>query len=73
MKNEKTIVVCGLLTSPPHLPDNRVGKCYKCGRKVQFRPHAPRGKKICMACFKPQSGETMTTTPRMIEDAIGYL
>lgn len=44
-------LVCTLADFPTPFTDNLTGFCCECGRKVQFRWHAPRKpKRICMEC-----------------------
>lgn len=47
---EQRIVVCTRITTPLLVPDNRIGKCSECGWKVQFRPDAPKARKLCLQC-----------------------
>lgn len=74
-EREEVVVVCARITTPLILPDNRIGKCAECGWKVQFRPHAPRGRRRCMECAIAliEPGTKIETTPRMLEDYRDYL
>ena len=67
---DEVVVICARITTPLYIPDNRVGRCSECGWKVQFRPHAPKGRKICMLCASDlvEPGDTMKILPRMLED-----
>lgn len=48
------MVVCRLVTDPLLFPDNDVGRCQKCLRPVQFRPHVPaKPPKMCDECARP--------------------
>ena len=69
-KPDETIVICARITTPLYIEDNVIGECSECGWKVQFRPHAPKGRKMCMLCAADQvePGSTMEILPRMLED-----
>jgi hypothetical protein len=61
--------------SSVYLADNRVGKCYDCGCKVQYRPYAPHhARKVCFECAQPliADGAEVVTTPKMAADARNY-
>jgi hypothetical protein len=45
---DEVVVVCARITTPLYIPDNKIGKCSECGWKVQFRPHAPKGRRMCV-------------------------
>jgi hypothetical protein len=48
------MLICRLVTDPLLFPDNKVGRCQKCLRPVQFRPHAPKKPpKMCDECARP--------------------
>lgn len=47
---DEVVVVCARITTPLYIPDNKIGKCSECGWKVQFRPHAPKGRRMCVVC-----------------------
>lgn len=49
-KDDDRVLVCMRLSTPLIVPDNRIGRCSECGWKVQFRPSAPRYRKMCMEC-----------------------
>jgi hypothetical protein len=74
------VLVCAKLTTPLWLADNRVGVCAECGCGVQYRPHAPRSRKICQGCFIKQAeraaeaGEPISlyTTEQMLADFAAY-
>jgi hypothetical protein len=72
--DDEVIVLCARITTPLYIPDNRIGRCSECGWKVQFRPHAPRGRRVCMKCavMLIEDGATMKTSPRMLEDLQTY-
>lgn len=72
--DDELVVVCARITAPLMLPDNATGKCSHCGHRVQFRPHAPAGRKLCEECaFAVLDDDTeIVTTPRMIEDVVNY-
>lgn len=74
-RDDEVVVVCVRITTPLMIPDNRIGKCSACGWRVQFRPHAPRGRRLCMECADDVigSGAKVVTTPRMLEDYRDYL
>jgi hypothetical protein len=73
-RDEEVVVVCARITTPLYIPDNRIGKCSECGWKVQFRPHAPKGRKMCMLCAADlvEPGTTMKVPPRMLDDLRTY-
>jgi len=73
-KQEEVVVVCARITTPLYIPDNEIGKCSECGWKVQFRPHAPKGRKMCMQCAVGlvEAGAKVELTPRMLEDLQDY-
>ena len=74
MSKDEAVVICARITTPLYIPDNRVGKCSECGSKVQFRPHAPRGRKICMECAIDliEDDTKVELLPRMLEDLKTY-
>jgi hypothetical protein len=44
-------LVCTLADTPTPFEDNLVGNCHFCGKKVQYRWHAPRKpKRVCLEC-----------------------
>jgi hypothetical protein len=67
---EQIIVVCARITTPLLMADNDIGECSECGWKVQFRPHAPKSRKVCMECASDQiEPDTKVKVPRrMLED-----
>ena len=73
-KRDDVVVVCARITAPLYIADNKIGKCGECGWKVQYRPHAPKGRKLCMKCAVDLLGpETkVTMAPRMLEDVKTY-
>lgn len=49
--SKKDIVVC--MSNPKFkLSDNLEGNCFLCGKRVEFRPHNKKLKKICSECFE---------------------
>lgn len=53
-------VVCALLKDgqEPYYEDNIIGECKDCGRRIQWRPHAPMGPpRICTGCFTKKLDE----------------
>ncbi|MCK1742161.1 hypothetical protein IVA80_15155 [Bradyrhizobium sp. 139] len=66
------ILVCAPITDAGLLlPDNATGRCADCQCRIQFRPHAPRSKKVCFRCAKAlllEPGAEVQITPRMAED-----
>jgi hypothetical protein len=72
--DDEVIVLCARITTPLYIPDNRIGRCSECGWKVQFRPHAPRGRRMCMVCAATlvEDGATMEIPPRMLQDLQTY-
>jgi hypothetical protein len=72
--DDELVVVCARITTPLILPDNATGKCSECGHGVQFRPHAPPGRRLCGECalaIRDDDTESVTT-PRMVEDVRNY-
>jgi len=72
--SEENILVC-MRTPPRLMEDNRIGFCSECGSRIQYRPHAPAWRKVCMECALPHmmvDGAEIATTPQMLEDAIEY-
>jgi hypothetical protein len=72
---DETVVVCARITTPLMLPDNRIGKCFECGWKVQFRPHAPKGRRMCAVCALDliDDNTEVEITRRTIEEVGEYL
>ena len=73
--DEEVVVVCARITTPLYMADNIVGKCSECGWSVQFRPHAPAGRRMCMECAGDiiEPGAKVFTTPRMVEEIKAFL
>lgn len=66
-------VVCLTADRPVHFTDNLFGDCVECGCRVQFRPHAPPGARICLRCFQEKVAEdkdpvVFVTTPEQIAE-----
>jgi len=75
VKNQKeVVVVCARITTPLYIEDNETGTCSECGCMVQFRPHAPKGRKICMGCASDliETGAKVEVTPRVMQDLKDY-
>jgi hypothetical protein len=72
--DDELVVVCARITTPLMLPDNATGKCSDCGHGVQFRPHAPDGRRLCQECALAiiDDDTEIIITPRMVEDAVNY-
>lgn len=53
------VIVCRLAPqgAPLLVPDNLVGHCSKCWRMVQFRPHAPKVRRVCDQCLRLELAE----------------
>ncbi len=48
------IIVVRRLTDPLMMPDNKIGKCSWCKKKIQYRPHNPtKPKMVCDVCIAP--------------------
>lgn len=47
---EDMVVLCAPPTARTPFTDNRTGTCFQCAAEVVYRPHAERGKKLCMTC-----------------------
>ena len=73
--DEPVTLLCARITTPLYIADNRIGRCAECGWKVQYRPHAPKGRKICMECaIDLVPGDTnVRTTPEMLADFQSHL
>ena len=73
--NDETILLCERITTPLILPDNRIGKCFECGSKVQFRPHAPKCRRMCVRCAADHVDEIteIEITPRTLQEVREYL
>ena len=76
------VLVCVPVTMPLVLPDNKVDDCAACGRRIQYRPTAPRKvTRMCVDCVKEEIAEKeargikteMIATPTAIEEAIAML
>lgn len=50
--SDEFVVICMRITAPLILPDNQTGNCRACGWRVQFRPDAPSGPRLCFECAK---------------------
>jgi hypothetical protein len=73
---EKVIVVCARVAGPLLFPDNEVGRCDVCNRRVEHRPHVPKPHILrCFRCATALIGpdDEIATTPRMIADALAIL
>jgi len=46
------VIVCAPYRAwePLIFPDNRVGVCAFCREAIQYRPDAPRGRRLCAVC-----------------------
>jgi hypothetical protein len=74
-KPDDVVVVCARITTPLYMADNRTGTCCGCGWTVQFRPHAPEGRRMCMECAAVlvPSDAKITILPRMLDDLKAYV
>jgi len=75
MKNWPVILVCGDFDGDLYIPDNQIGKCDICGRRVQYRPHAPKPHILrCTRCAADMVGpdDRVGTTKQMVKDAADY-
>jgi hypothetical protein len=75
VSDDETILICAPVDGELQLPDNLVGKCAECGRRLQYRPHAPKGRMMCLQCALPliEAANRVVIEPLMIEDAKEYL
>jgi hypothetical protein len=73
-EEEKITVICLRWSSPLAMPDNRIAVCCRCGWKVQFRPRAPRGLRMCMQCATDilSPGEALAVTERTLDELNEY-
>src|SRR6478735_6013479 len=66
-KRDEVVVVCIRITT--YYLATGSGRCSECGWNVQYRPHAPRGRRLCAEWADVVIGtgakEKVTTTPRM--------
>lgn len=65
------VLICGTFDGTLNIPDNKLARCEGCFRQVQYRPHAPAGKKLCFECAAPlvaDGDNELLTTQRMIDD-----
>jgi hypothetical protein len=73
---KKVTTICARLTTPLLMPDNMIGRCQECLSKVQYRPHAPKGPKLCVNCAKDllpdEIAIDVTSQKRMIADLQSY-
>lgn len=75
-EDELVILVCGTLKGEKIMPDNLIGRCDVCDTPIEYRPHAPKNSiKRCASCALElfEQGDEITTTERMLEDAVTYL
>ncbi len=74
-------VVCIEVSDPLHFPDNLVGKCCKCEKAVQHRPHIPvTPQLICWECALPGMEEArdegdlkVLVTPKTAQEVIAHI
>lgn len=68
--DKESVLICRLWTTPPLLPDNRIGTCMECKRRVQFRPDVPRMRKLCIECAEElvEPGTEIEIPQRVIDD-----
>ncbi len=76
------VLVCMPVTMPLVMPDNKVGDCAACGRRIQYRPYAPKKvTRMCVDCVKEIVAEKeargikteMLATPTAIAELIDEL
>jgi hypothetical protein len=74
---ETDVVVCAPVDNKPLMfADNLTSRCAECFRLIQFRPHAPQGRKLCIECALPRITSEqahLITTPTMLDDFHAYL
>lgn len=73
---EKVIIVCARVEGPLLFPDNEVGRCDVCNRRVEYRPHVPKPHILrCIQCATAliEPDDELFTTPRMVADAMTLL
>ena len=79
---EADVLVCVPVTMPLAFPDNRVGDCAACGRRIQYRPFTPKKvTRMCVGCVQEIVAEKeargikteMIATPTAIAEAIAML
>ena len=70
-RDDDKVLVCALLTTPLYLPDNRIGRCSECKRKVQFRPNVERMRRLCMDCASDaMDADTVVEVPQRVVDEL---
>lgn len=69
------ILLCSLISDPLNYPDNVVGTCDTCGAAIQYRPHAPVVKRMCVTCCAPLINEEtqFEVTEETMDDVRAYL
>lgn len=76
MSDPAIITVCALAEDPLMISDNVISRCMKCKRRVQHRPHAPAGSKICLDCVRQVLKDNPDIIPKvareMIADYLAY-
>jgi len=72
---DETVLVCERITTPLIMPDNRLGKCSECGWRVQFRPHAPKGRRMCSVCALDRIDDVteIEITQRTLDEVLDYI
>lgn len=75
MPAEEVIVIClpTSLGNPGGFDDNLYGPCATCAVEIQWRPHSPAGRHLCVPCARAEFyGETgpviARVTPETVED-----
>ena len=70
------VLVCCVITDPLILPDNLVGHCSTCYRRIQFRPNVPKTpRKVCEECAPKEitADEKFIVTEKTMDDLAEFI
>ena len=70
------VLVCCLITNPLILPDNLVGHCSICFRRIQFRPNVPKTpRKVCEECAPEEitADDKFIVTEKTMDDLAEFI
>jgi len=73
--SDELLIICLPVSrgNPGGFDDNVYGPCADCGVEIQWRPHAPAGRHVCMNCAartieKEGITGSITMTPEIVEE-----
>jgi hypothetical protein len=68
--SDVALLVCMRITDPLIMPDNLIGTCQNCGWKIQFRPPAPDGVRLCFECVEAimEENSYLAVTQETLDD-----